>query len=125
MAWYHEDRKKLLAPYGEYRPSRVTVTVHDTFDQRRLDAAATAALGWGTRLAKFLLYAADYTIRHKPELAEIRREFEAERRELQAQREAEQAREKEERRLRRNQEARERRQRRKADMIRGDPGRES
>lgn len=112
MARHHQNRK-LLAPYGEYRPQRVTVTVHDTFDQRRLDAAATAALGWGTRLAKFLLYCADYTIRHKPELAEIRREFEQERCELQAKREAEQAREKEERRVRHNREARERRQRRK------------
>lgn len=115
MAAYHFDRRKLLAPYGEYRPQRLTVTVHDTFDQRRLDAASVAALGWGTRLAKFLLYCADYTIRHHPKLAEICREFEAERRELQAKRKAEQAKEKEERRQFRNQLARERRQRRKAE----------
>lgn len=115
MAAYHLDRRKLLAPYGEYRPQRITVTLHDTFDQRRIDAAMVAALGWGTRLAQFFIYCADYTIRHKPELAEIRREFEVERRELLAQKEAAQAREKEEQRERRNREARWRRQRQKAE----------
>jgi hypothetical protein len=87
MAWYHAQRRKILASVGEYRPERITVTVHDTFDQRRLDAAARVALGNGTRLAAFLLYCADYVIRHKPELAELHREYEEERRELQAKRE--------------------------------------
>ncbi len=81
MAWYHQDRRKLLAPVGEYRPQRVAVTIHDTFDQRRLDEAARQALGNGTPLAKFLLYAADHLIRHHPKLKETFREFERERRE--------------------------------------------
>jgi hypothetical protein len=91
MAAYHQDRRKLLAPVGEYKPERVSVTVFDTFDQRRLDEAARVALGNGTRLAKFLLYCADYVIRHKPELREVHREFERERRELQEKRKAKEA----------------------------------
>ncbi len=88
MAWYHIQQRRKLAPVGDYRPERITVTVYDTFDQRRLDAAARQALGNGTRLAAFLLYCADYVIRNHPKLTSVHRDFEAERRQLQAKRAA-------------------------------------
>ena len=88
MAWYHNHRERLRAPYGEYRPKRHSVTIFDTYDQRRLEAAALAIQG-DCFLGKFFLFCADFTIRRHPALRRLHRDYEAERKRLAARREAE------------------------------------
>jgi hypothetical protein len=71
MGWDHTERRKRLAPIGEYRPEVYRVTVHDTFQQFYLAAAAQAVRN-GMTVSEFLLFAAYYVLRHRRELKRVR-----------------------------------------------------
>ncbi len=74
MGWDHAERRKRLAPVGEYRPDVYRVTVHDTFEQLRLRSAALAICN-RTDVPGFFLFAAHYVLRHHRELKHHRRVF--------------------------------------------------
>ncbi len=74
MGWDHQERRKRLAPVGEYRPEVYRVTVHDTFEQLRLSSAALALCNRAD-VPGFFLFAAHYVLRHHRELRHHRRAF--------------------------------------------------
>jgi hypothetical protein len=74
MGWDHIARQKRLAPIGEYRPKVYRVTVHDTFDQLRLQAAAQAIEN-GMSVSDFFRFSAYYVRLHHRELRGVRRVF--------------------------------------------------
>ncbi len=74
MGWDHLERQKRLAPIGEYRPEVYRVTVHDTFEQFRLQMAAQA-LDNGMTVQEFLLYAARYVVRNHRAFRRVRLVF--------------------------------------------------
>jgi uncharacterized protein (UPF0305 family) len=71
MGWDHADRRKRLAPIGEYRPEVYRVTVHDTFRQLELEMAALGIQN-GMSVAEFLLFSARYVIRNHRKLKKTR-----------------------------------------------------
>jgi hypothetical protein len=74
MGWDHTAREERLAPVGRYEPEHYRVTVHDTFQQRRLTAAAHV-VGNGTTIPEFLLWCADYVIDRHRQLATVRKAY--------------------------------------------------
>jgi hypothetical protein len=83
MGWEHTAREKRLAPIGEYRPEVYRVTVHDTFQQAQLRAAALEIRN-GMSLPEFLLWCADYVIDHYRKLATVRKVYRKGAREISA-----------------------------------------
>lgn len=74
MGWEHTVREKKLAPIGEYKPERYRVVVHDTFQQHRLETAASILCGKAD-LAAFFLFCAEYVIANHRRLKGFRRIF--------------------------------------------------
>jgi len=74
MGWEHTAREERLAPVGEYRPEVYRVTVHDTFQQRRLSAAAHSIRN-GMSLPEFFLWCAEYAIERHRQLAAVRKAY--------------------------------------------------
>jgi hypothetical protein len=74
MGWEHTAREERLAPVGEYRPEHYRVTVHDTFQQRRLTAAAHSVRN-GMSLPEFFLWCADYVLDRHRQLATVRKAY--------------------------------------------------
>ena len=74
MGWDHQERRKRLAQVGEYRPEVYRVTVHDTFDQYRLEMAAQAIQN-GMSVSEFFLFAARYVLRNHRALRRARTVF--------------------------------------------------
>jgi hypothetical protein len=74
MGWEHTAREKRLAPVGEYEPETYKVKVYDTFDQRRLLAAALMIRN-GMGIPEFFLFAADYVIWHHRRLPVVRKAY--------------------------------------------------
>ena len=74
MGWDHAVRERKLAPFGEYKPERYRVVVHDTFQQHRLEMAALILCG-KSDIPALLLFCAEYAIARHPELKVFRRIF--------------------------------------------------
>jgi hypothetical protein len=74
VGWDHTAREERLAPIGEYRPERYRVIVHDTFQQRRLTAAALLIRN-GMSLPEFFLYCAEYVMDHHRRLGAVRKAY--------------------------------------------------
>ena len=74
MGWEHTAREERLAPVGRYEPEHYRVTVHDTFQQRRLTAAAHV-IGNGMSIPEFLLFCADYVLNRHRQLATVRKAY--------------------------------------------------
>jgi hypothetical protein len=74
MGWEHTARQQRLAPIGEYKPQPYRVVVHDTFQQYRLSMAALE-IRKSMSVPEFLLFCAEYVIKHHRELKRFRRVF--------------------------------------------------
>jgi hypothetical protein len=74
MGWEHTAREERLAPIGRYEPEHYRVTVHDTFDQRRLTAAAHTIAN-GMTVSEFFRWCADYVIDRHRQLATVRKAY--------------------------------------------------
>lgn len=83
MGWEHTVREKRLAPFGEYRPEKYRVVVHDTFFQYRLRMAALVIRS-GMSVPELLLFCAEYVISHHRDLKRFRAVFRKGARQLQA-----------------------------------------
>jgi hypothetical protein len=74
MGWEHTAREARLASVGEYRPEVYRVRVHDTFDQRRLLAAALLIRN-GMSIPEFFLFSAGHVIAHHRRLSVVRKAY--------------------------------------------------
>jgi hypothetical protein len=74
VGWEHTAREERLAPVGRYEPEHYRVTVHDTFQQRRLSAAAHVIHN-GMTIPGFFLWCADYVLAHHRQLATLRKAY--------------------------------------------------
>jgi hypothetical protein len=74
MGWEHTAREERLAPVGTYEPETYKVKVYDTFDQRRLIAAALTIRN-GMSVPEFFLFAADYVMDRHRRLAVVRKVY--------------------------------------------------
>jgi hypothetical protein len=83
MGWEHIAREKRLAPIGEYRPEHYRVTVHDSFQQAQLRAAALAIRN-GMTVPEFFRFCAEYVIDHHRELKTVRKVYRKGAREISA-----------------------------------------
>jgi hypothetical protein len=74
MGWEHTAREERLAPVGRYEPEHYRVTVHDTFQQRRLTAAAHSIHN-GMTIPEFFLFCADYVLDRHRQLGAVRKAY--------------------------------------------------